>query len=45
MRLDIEGCSFDGDADDWRISGMPDRPELNRECGDLDSPDWYTLSR
>ncbi|MFJ9678037.1 hypothetical protein ACIRP2_08275 [Streptomyces sp. NPDC101194] len=45
VRIDIEGCSFGGDADGWRISGTPDRPELNREYGDLDSPDWYTLRR
>ncbi|WP_327369186.1 hypothetical protein [Streptomyces sp. NBC_01217] len=45
VRLDIEGCSFSGDSDGWRISGTPDRPELNREYGDPDSPDWYTLSR
>ncbi|MFF1916997.1 hypothetical protein ACFVYE_36700 [Streptomyces sp. NPDC058239] len=45
MRLDIEGCSFGGDLDGWLISGTQDRPELNREYGDPDSPDWYTLSR
>ncbi|MFE7039212.1 hypothetical protein ACFU9X_07085 [Streptomyces atratus] len=45
VRLDIEGCSFGGDFDGWRISGTSDRPELNREYGDLDSPDWYTLTR
>ncbi|MER8083991.1 hypothetical protein ACFVZR_11150 [Streptomyces sp. NPDC058316] len=45
VRLDIEGCSFGGDADGWSISGTPDRPELNREYGDPDSPDWYTLRR
>ncbi|MFG2624451.1 hypothetical protein [Streptomyces sp. NPDC048473] len=38
-------CSFSGDSDGWRISGTPDRSELNREYGDLDSPDRYTLSR
>ncbi|WP_327349474.1 hypothetical protein OG772_13875 [Streptomyces sp. NBC_01321] len=45
MRLDIEGCSFAGDSDGRRISGTSDRPVLDREYGDPDSPGWYTLSR
>ncbi|MFJ7490945.1 hypothetical protein ACIQZB_06750 [Streptomyces sp. NPDC097727] len=45
VRLDIEGCSFGGDSDGWLISGTSDRPELNREYGDVDSPGWYMLTR
>ncbi|WP_405685494.1 hypothetical protein [Streptomyces sp. NBC_00057] len=45
VRLDIESCSFGGDSDGWLISGTSDRPELNWEYGDVDSPDWYTLRR
>lgn len=46
VRLRIDGCAFGGvDTEGWRISGTSERPELNWEYGDIDSPDWYTLTR
>lgn len=43
--LFIKGCPFGGGIEGWRISGTAERPELNWEYGDIDSPDWYTLTR
>lgn len=45
VQLRVEGCSFGDELDGWRIGGTPERPKLNREYGDLDAPDWYTLTR
>jgi len=40
VRTDIKGCS-----PDWRISGTPEHPKLNRDYGEVDDPHWYTLTR
>ncbi|MFD5786069.1 hypothetical protein ACFWH1_05460 [Streptomyces sp. NPDC127037] len=37
---EFEPCSFD-----WRISGAPGHPKLNRDYGEVDDPHWYTLTR
>ncbi|MEU2022502.1 hypothetical protein ABZ565_10080 [Streptomyces sp. NPDC016469] len=49
LKVSIERCGFD-DFDEyadsgWRISGTPERPELVREYGDLDTPGFYLLTR
>ncbi|WP_406285225.1 hypothetical protein [Streptomyces sp. NBC_00209] len=50
LKLAIDGCEFHDFAiasDDagWSIGGTPDHPKLNRQYGDLDAPEWYTLTR
>ncbi|MFE6765285.1 hypothetical protein [Streptomyces sp. NPDC057689] len=36
---------FEECSPDWRISGSPGHPKLNRDYGDADDPHWYTLTR
>ncbi|RAJ68382.1 hypothetical protein K388_01130 [Streptomyces sp. KhCrAH-43] len=36
---------FEECSPDWRISGRPGHPKLNRDYGDADDPHWYTLTR
>ncbi|WP_239079536.1 hypothetical protein [Streptomyces sp. SID7909] len=50
LKLSVEGCEFDDfvsvyDDAGWSIGGTSDHPKLNREYGDLDAPEWYTLTR
>ncbi|MFC8534596.1 hypothetical protein ACFUJY_11655 [Streptomyces sp. NPDC057249] len=49
LKVRIERCRFeDFDAFDdsgWRVGGTPEHPKLNRQYGDLDAPEWYTLTR
>ncbi|MFF9400958.1 hypothetical protein [Streptomyces sp. NPDC014744] len=44
VRLHIGGCPDYDATGGWRVSGTPDRIELNYEYGDPDSPHWYTLT-
>ncbi|WP_237694368.1 hypothetical protein [Streptomyces sp. SID2563] len=36
---------FEDCSPDWRISGTPGHPKLNRDYGEADDPHWYTLTR
>ncbi|MCG7526588.1 hypothetical protein MHW47_19310 [Streptomyces sp. OfavH-34-F] len=43
VELTLSGCG--SDATEWSVGGTPDRPKLLQRYGDVDEPDWYTLTR